>query len=206
MGLPSGPAMVTDAVPVPVHSTVTITWVDVDLTLKLKDGEVVTVTVKVAVWVREPLVAVTTTGNVPEVVISVGTVSVDVVEYGEEIEVGLTVQVTLGGQPEVTESETVPANPPPATTDKVLNAVPPAPMLCIVGEALSVKSAGGGAVVALNVAIHPTQYVGPVVKVVLLLAIPVAETIFSRYALDSAPLSRAPSSSVNWLPVGVVCE
>ena len=157
MGLPSGPAMVTDAVPVPVHSTVTITWVDVDLTLKLKDGEVVTVTVKVAVWVSEPLVALTTTGNVPEVVISVGTVSVDVVEYGEEIEVGLTVHVTPEGHPEVYESETVPVNPPPAAIDKVLEAVAPAPMLCELGLAVMLKSAGGGPVGASNVAMQPTQ-------------------------------------------------
>jgi len=48
--------------------------------MKLKDGEEVTVTVKGVVCVIELPVAVTTTGNVPEVVINVGTVSVAVVE------------------------------------------------------------------------------------------------------------------------------
>jgi hypothetical protein len=125
---------------------VTTTWLDVDLTLKLKDGEVVTVTVKVAVWVSEPLVPVTTTGNVPEVVISVGTASVAVVEYGEEIEVGLMVQVTPDGQPDVIESETVPLKLPPADMLIVEVALPPAPILWDVGAAVIEKSLGGGPV------------------------------------------------------------
>ncbi len=86
---------------------------------------------------------VTTTGNVPEVVIRVGTVSV--AEFGYVlIDVGDTVQVTPGGQPEVTASVTVPLNPPPAARLRVDEAVPPAPMLCEEGVAAIVKSLGGG--------------------------------------------------------------
>ena len=59
-----------------------------------------------------------------------GTASVAVVEYGEEIDVGLMEQMGagLGGQPEV-ERETVPLNPPPADMLIVDEAVPPAPIL-----------------------------------------------------------------------------
>jgi hypothetical protein len=156
-----GSTIVTEAVPVPVQETVTTTCVEVDRTLKLKDGEVVTVTVKVAVWMSEPLVAVTTTGKVPDVVIWVGTVNVAVVVYGLEIGDGNAVQVTPGGQPEVTERLTAPLNPPPAVTVKVLEAVPPAPMLCEVGEALITKPAGGGPETALNAAMQPSYSLFP---------------------------------------------
>jgi hypothetical protein len=138
--------MVTDAVPVPTQVTVTTTCVAVDRTLKLKDGEALTVTVKVAVWVSAPLVAVTTTGNVPDVVISVVTVRVAVVVYGDEIGDGLTVQVTPDAQPAVTESETELLKPPPADMLMVEDAVPPEPMLYEGGEAVTVKSLGGGPV------------------------------------------------------------
>jgi len=114
------------------------------------------VTVNVTCWLNEPLVALTSTVNVPLVVVSVGTVNVAVpdalMEFGE-IE-----HVTLAGQPEVMLRVTVPLKPPPAVTVKVVEAVPPAPILCAVGEALIAKVAGGGAVVALNVAMHPAHH------------------------------------------------
>ena len=103
----------------------------------------------------KPLVAVTTTGNVPLVVMSVGTVSVAVPEVF--IEVGVTVHVTPDGHPEVMLRLTMPLNPPPAVTVKVLEAVPPAPILCELGEALIVKSVGGGPAGPSNVATIPTQ-------------------------------------------------
>ncbi len=87
--------------------------------------------------------AVTTTGNVPEVVIRVGTVSVAELGY-VLIEVEERVQVTPEGQPEVIASVTVPLKPPPAARFRVDEAVPPAPMLCEVGDAVIVKSLGGG--------------------------------------------------------------
>jgi hypothetical protein len=123
--------------------------------LKLKPVGDVTVTENVTWWLSEPLVAVTTTDNVPLVVMSVGTMSVAV--PGVLIELDETVHVTPDGQPEVTLRLTVPLNPPPAVMVRVLEAVPPAPMLCEVGEALMVKSAGGGPVGASNVAMAPIQ-------------------------------------------------
>jgi hypothetical protein len=73
--------MVTDAAPGdPLQVTVTTTCVEVDRTLNANEGGVVTVTVNVVVWVSVPSVAFTTTGNVPDVVSRVGTVSVAVVE------------------------------------------------------------------------------------------------------------------------------
>jgi hypothetical protein len=98
-------------------------------------------------------VAVTTTGNVPLVEMSDGTVSVDVPDV--LIELGETVHVTPGGHPDVTLRLTVPLNPLPAVTVKMLDAVPPAPMFCEVEEAAIWKSAGGGPDTALNVAIAP---------------------------------------------------
>jgi hypothetical protein len=70
VGLPPGPAIVTDAVPgVPTHVTVTTTCTDVDKTLKVNVGEAVTVTVNVAWLLSDPLVPVTMTGKVPLVVV-----------------------------------------------------------------------------------------------------------------------------------------
>jgi hypothetical protein len=101
----------------------------VDRTLKLKDGEGVTVTVNVPVLLSVPLVPVTTTGKVPLVVMSVDTVRVAVPEVLTEP--GETVQVrpALGVHPDVTVRLTLPVNPPPAVIVKVVEAVPPAPML-----------------------------------------------------------------------------
>ena len=48
-GDPPGPAIETDAVPLPIHDTVTTACVDVDFTLKLKDDGADTVTVNVVV-------------------------------------------------------------------------------------------------------------------------------------------------------------
>jgi hypothetical protein len=62
------------------------------------------------------------------------------------IEVEESVQVTPEGQPEVIASVTVPLKPPPAARFRVDEAVPPAPMLCEVGDAVIVKSLAGGPV------------------------------------------------------------
>jgi hypothetical protein len=60
-------------------------------------------------------------------------------------EVGVKVDVAPDGRPEVTERLTV---PPPyvleAVKESVYEAEAPAPTLCEVGEALIVKSLGGG--------------------------------------------------------------
>jgi len=144
VGVPSGPAIVTNEVAVPVHETVTTICVAPDRTLKLYVGGVVTVTVNVAVWMSVPSVAVTITLNVPDVVRRVGTVSV--AEAGYELtEDGVTVQVTPVGQPLVTESVTVVLKLPPAVRLSVDEAVPPAPTVWEVGLAVIVKSLGGGA-------------------------------------------------------------
>ncbi len=76
--------------------------------------------------------------------IRVGTESVAVPDVATEV--GKTEQDTPEGQPEVTLRLTVPLNPPPAVTVNVLEAVPPAPILCDVGKAVIVKSLGGGPV------------------------------------------------------------
>jgi len=95
-------------------------------------------------------VPVTTTEYVPLVVICVGTLSVAVPDV--VMELGETEQVTPDGQPEDTLRFTVPLKPLPAVTDIVLVAVPPAPTLCPLGEALNEKSLEGGPEAALNVA------------------------------------------------------
>jgi len=87
-----------------------------------------------------PSVAVTTTDLVPlGVVINVGTESV-AVAGNEFTELGVIEQVIPDGQPEATARATVPLYPPEAANESVYVAVPPAPALCEVGEALIEKS------------------------------------------------------------------
>jgi hypothetical protein len=86
---------------------------------------------------------------------------VAVVEYGLEILVGDGVQVTLDGQPEVTARLTVPLNPLPAVTVRVLEAVPPATILSEVGKALIAKSEGRGPEAALKAAMQPSYSLAP---------------------------------------------
>ena len=75
-------------------------------------------------------------------IIRVGTESV--AEPGNEVTGPVTVQVTPDGQPEVTLRLTVSVNPVAAAKFSVNEAVLPAPMFQEVGEAVIVKSSGGG--------------------------------------------------------------
>lgn len=130
-----------DPDPLQLYVNVTTTCVAVAFTLKLYDDGGMTIKVTVAVCVIEGLVhvAVTTMLNVPLVVINVGTESVAVLG-NELIEVGLTVEVTPGGLPDVTLRLTVPVNPPKAARLSVKVALTPAPTLCEPGEAVIEKS------------------------------------------------------------------
>lgn len=98
-------------------------------------------------WVKEGelLEAVTVTDIVPlGVEIKVGTLSVAVEVPVTEL--GLTVHVTPDGQPEVTERLTVAVRVDEYCMVSVYVAVPPAATDCEVGDAVIVKSLGGGPV------------------------------------------------------------
>jgi len=90
-------------------------------------------------------------------VIRVGTESV-AVPGNVLIVLGVIVQVTPGGAPEVTLRLTVPLNPPKAFKVRVNDAVLPAPTLCEVGDALIEKSGPGVAESSMNVVLPSAPF------------------------------------------------
>ena len=115
-----------------------------------------------ALWLKEPLVPVTLTANVPVIEFAAG-VMVRVVEPGPDSDVGLKLAEAPDGRP-LTPSEMFALKPFTPAAVTVYCALPPAMALPSGGDMLSEKS-GGGPVIVSDV--DPAWFKAPLVPVTL---------------------------------------
>jgi hypothetical protein len=121
-----------------------------------------------APWLKEPLVPVTLTANMPIIEFAAG-VMVRVVEPGPDSDVGLKLAEAPDGRP-VTLSEMVPLKPFTPAAVTVYWALLPAMALPTEGEMPSEKSGGGPVMVSV---VDPAWFKDPLVPVALKLISPV---------------------------------